>query len=150
MNDTQIALVQRSFAQVQPIAAPAAQLFYTRLFQLDPSLRPLFHGDLNAQGHKLMTALGMVVGGLTRLDALLPAIRALGARHAGYGVRDEHYATVGEALLWTLEQGLGEAFTPEVREAWSAAYAVLASVMSGADHAASPAEIPHASEHGLR
>ena len=129
MNSEQISLVQSSFNQVRPIAATAAELFYQRLFFLDPSLRPMFKGDMAHQGRMLMSMLGSAVNGLTQLDALVPVVRQLGARHAGYGVRDEHYATVGAALLWTLEQGLGDDFTPDVRKAWIRAYAVLSGTM---------------------
>jgi hemoglobin-like flavoprotein len=125
----QIALVRASFAQVLPIADAAAALFYDRLFALDPSLRPLFRGDLTAQGRALMGLLHEAVHGLDRLDRLVPDVRALGRRHAGYGVEDWHYATVASALLWTLERGRGAAFTPETRAAWTAAYALLATVM---------------------
>jgi hemoglobin-like flavoprotein len=128
----QIELVQASWKQVVPVAETAAQMFYGRLFFLDPSLRALFLGDMREQGRKVMAMLSYTVNGLTRLEALLPAIRALGRRHATYGVRPEHYYTVGAALLWTLEQGLGAAFTPAVREAWVAAYSVLASTMRDA------------------
>jgi hemoglobin-like flavoprotein len=128
----QVALVRASFAQVLPIADAAAALFYDRLFALDPSLRPLFRGDLRAQGRALMGMLRVAVNGLDRLDQIVPAVQALGRRHAGYGVRDEHYATVGAALLWTLERGLGAAFTPETRAAWAAAYTLLATVMQEA------------------
>ena len=127
-------LVQQTFAEVTPIADVAARLFYSRLFELDPSLEQLFTGDMEAQGRKLMQMLAVAVRGLDTLDKLVPAVRALGRRHVGYGVRDEHYATVGSALLWTLEYGLDEAFTPEVRDAWAAVYAVLADTMQqGAD-----------------
>ena len=129
MNSEQINLVQASFQQVRPIAPAAADLFYGRLFELDPSLRPMFKKDLDGQGRLLMTMLGSAVNGLTKLDVIVPVIRDLGNRHAGYGVRDEHYATVGGALLWTLEQGLGEAFTDDVREAWTCAYELLSDVM---------------------
>ena len=129
MNSEQINLVQSTFKDVHPIAAVAAELFYGRLFTLDPSLRPLFKGDMVHQGRMLMAMLNSAVNGLTNLDAMVPVVRQLGARHAKYGVRDEHYATVGSALLWTLEQGLGEKFTPEVREAWTVAYELLAGVM---------------------
>lgn len=129
MNSEQINLVQASFADVRPIAPVAAELFYNRLFTLDPTLRPMFKGDLVHQGRMLMAMLNSAVNGLTNLDVMLPVVRQLGARHTRYGVRDEHYATVGSALLWTLEQGLGEKFTPAVREAWTAAYELLASVM---------------------
>ena len=129
MNTEQIALVQSSFAQVTPISAAAAKLFYDRLFELDPSVRPLFKGDIEEQGRKLMQVIGFAVGSLKNTDALLPTVRALGERHGGYGVKDEHYDTVGTALLWTLEKGLGDAFTPPVREAWTETYTVLATVM---------------------
>jgi len=129
MNTQQITLVQQSFARVAPIADVAADLFYARLFELDPSLRLMFPTDLKEQKHKLMTTLTVVVNGLTRLEALVPAVRALGQRHAGYGVPPEHYQTVAEALLWTLEQGLGDAFTPDTKAAWIAAYTLLAQTM---------------------
>jgi nitric oxide dioxygenase len=132
MTPKQIILVQTSFEQVLPIAEQAAVLFYGRLFEIDPSLRPLFRGDMAEQGRKLMTTLKVVVNGLTRLEALVPAVEALGRRHAGYGIKDEHYNTVAAALLWTLEQGLGEAFTAEVRTAWVAAYTILSEVMIAA------------------
>jgi hemoglobin-like flavoprotein len=122
----QVELVQASFESVVPIADVAADLFYDRLFEIDPSLRPLFSTDLSDQKKKLMHMLTVAVRGLTRLDQVIPAVEALGARHVNYGVRDEHYATVGAALLWTLGQGLGEAFTPEVEAAWTAVYTVLA------------------------
>jgi hemoglobin-like flavoprotein len=129
MNSEQINLVQASFAEVRPIATVAAELFYTRLFVLDPSLRPLFKGDLAHQGRMLMAMINSAVNGLTQLDTMVPVVRQLGARHVKYGVRDEHYATVGSALLWTLEQGLGDKFTPAVSDAWAAAYDMLAGVM---------------------
>jgi len=129
MTPTQIDLVQRSFADVKPIAATAAELFYHRLFTLDPDLRRLFKGDMARQGQMLMSMIGAAVSGLKNLDALAPVVRQLGARHVGYGVKTEHYQTVGTALLWTLEQGLGDKFTPDVREAWTSAYGLQADVM---------------------
>ncbi|MCB0017050.1 MAG: hypothetical protein KDE09_04620 [Anaerolineales bacterium] len=132
MNRQQIRLVKESFALVEPIQAVAADLFYERLFQLDPWLRPYFRGDMAAQKQKLMTALAFVVAGLDRPDTLLPHIQAMGVRHAGYGVQPEHYDTVGAALLWTLGQRLGEQFTPAVAAAWAAAYDLLASTMRAA------------------
>ena len=129
MTPHQIELVQTSFAKVLPIAATAADLFYGRLFEIAPQVRRMFPDDLSEQKKKLMAMLGTVVAGLNRVDTLLPAVRALGRRHAGYGVTVEHYAPVGAALLWTLEKGLGEAFTAEVREAWAAAYGVLSQTM---------------------
>ena len=132
-TDRQRALVRESWAAVAPIAPTAAALFYARLFELDPTLRRMFgHADMAEQGKKLMQTLAVAVASLDRLDALVPAVEALGRRHVGYGVRDAHYATVGETLLWTLGQGLGAAFTGEVRDAWAATYATLAGVMQRA------------------
>ena len=132
-TDRQRALVRESWAAVAPIAPTAAALFYARLFELDPTLRRMFgHADMAEQGKKLMQTLAVAVASLDRLDALVPAVEALGRRHVGYGVRDAHYATVGEALLWTLGQGLGAAFTDETRDAWAATYATLAGVMQRA------------------
>jgi hemoglobin-like flavoprotein len=136
MTPEHITLVQRSFADVLPMADTAAALFYERLFVLAPTLRPLFHGDMREQGRKLMAMLQRVVAGLSRSDELVPIVRQLGVRHRGYGVKDAHYATVGAALLWTLEQGLGERFTPEVQAAWTSAYALLANTMRAAAAAA--------------
>lgn len=132
MNEVQIQLVQESFALVKPIASMAADLFYGRLFELDPALRPLFKGDLQEQKTKLMATLAFAVAGLDRPETILPTVQALGRRHVGYGVRPDHYDTVGAALLWTLAQGLGDRFTPEVEEAWVAAYTLLATVMQEA------------------
>lgn len=129
MTPQQIDLVQQSFARVQPIADAAAELFYDRLFSLDPSLRAMFRGDMKQQGRMLMSVLGIAVNGLRNLDTLAPVVRKLGARHVAYGVKTEHYQTVGAALLWTLEQGLGSFFTPDVRDAWATAYELLATVM---------------------
>jgi hemoglobin-like flavoprotein len=128
----QIALVQDSFANVVPIADQAAALFYEKLFELDPSVRPLFKGDMVEQGKKLMAALGVVVSNLKQPEKIIDTIQEMGRRHGEYGVKDEHYDTVGEALLWTLEQGLGSAFTPETRAAWGAAYGIVADTMKSA------------------
>ncbi len=132
MNNEQVKLVQESFAKVLPIADVAADLFYTRLFELDPSLRRLFPTDMAEQKHKLMLTLKFAVNSLSRLGDLVPVVQALGQRHAGYGVKNEHYNTVGAALIWTLEQGLGAAFTPEVKAAWIAVYTLLANTMQEA------------------
>ena len=132
MNKMQIQLVQESFELVKPITPIAADLFYGRLFELDPSLRPYFKGNLGEQKKKLMTTLTFVVAGLNRPETILPAVRALGQRHVGYGVQAVHYTTVGSALLWTLGQGLGEQFTLEVEAAWTAAYTLLANTMQEA------------------
>jgi hemoglobin-like flavoprotein len=132
MNEKQIALVQETWKKVLPIRDVAAQLFYGKLFELDPSLRDLFRGDMAEQGRKLMTMIGAAVAGLSRLDELVPTVELLGVRHTGYGVRDEHYNTVAAALLDTLHKGLGEAFTTEVKEAWVAVYSVLSFTMKNA------------------
>ena len=129
MTNEQITLVKDSFRQVAPIAETAAQLFYARLFELDPDLELLFKGNLSEQGRKLMQMLGLAVNSLDRMDQLLPVVRSLGTRHVSYGVRDKDYDTVGQALLWTLRKGLGDAFTPDVEAAWSNVYATLASAM---------------------
>jgi hemoglobin-like flavoprotein len=129
MTPDQIKLVQQSFAQVAPIAATAADLFYGRLFEIAPHLREMFPEDLTEQKKKLMAMLGTVVAGLDRFDALMPAVRRLGQSHAEYGVTSAHFAPVGVALLWTLKKGLGDAFTPEVREAWATAYSTLSQTM---------------------
>ena len=130
MTPAQISLVQNSFSQVVPIRDVAAGLFYDRLFALDPATRTLFtNSDMGAQGQKLMATIGTVVAGLGRPEAVVPAAQALARRHVGYGVTAAHYGIVGEALLWTLERGLGEGFTPEVRCAWVKVYGVLAATM---------------------
>jgi hemoglobin-like flavoprotein len=132
MTPENIALVKDSWRQVLPIQDTAARLFYGRLFELDPSLRPLFRGDMAEQGRKLMTMINMVVTSLDNLAPLLDAVEDLGRRHVAYGVTDAHYDTVGSALLWTLGKGLGEQFTPPVEAAWIEAYTTLASVMKQA------------------
>jgi len=128
----QVALVQNSFAAIAPIADDAAALFYRRLFELDPSLQAMFKGDMTEQRKKLMHMLTLAVKGLNRLEQLVPVVEDLGRRHVGYGVEDRHYETVGEALLWTLEKGLGPAFTPETKEAWVTVYGLLSTTMKAA------------------
>ena len=132
MNAEQIKLVQDSFEQVKPIADKAAEIFYTRLFQVAPHTRHMFKGDMRKQGAMLMSTLGLAVGSLNDLDKIIPAVRALGKRHAGYNVRFEHFAIVGDAFLWTLDQAFGPAFTPELKSAWTEAYLTLADVMQEA------------------
>lgn len=132
MTPQEVALIQQSWAKVAPIREVAAELFYNRLFELDPALKPLFRGDMKEQGRKLMSMLSTVVSGLTRLEAMVPAVQDLGKRHVAYGVEDRHYDTVGAALLWTLGTGLGDDFTPEVKAAWTTAYVTLAGVMKEA------------------
>jgi hemoglobin-like flavoprotein len=125
-------LVRESFAKVTPIAPAAAAMFYDRLFVLDPALRPLVKGDMAEQVRKLMSMIGAAVANLGKLDIIVPAVRDLGRRHAGFGVRQAHYDTVGTALVWTLEQGLGDDFTPATRQAWIEAYTILAGTMQQA------------------
>lgn len=129
MTPQQVGLVQASFAQVVPLGAQAGALFYRRLFQLAPEVQALFGADMEEQGRKLIAMLATVVNGLHRLDVIVPAAQKLAQRHVAYGARPEHYPVVGAALLDTLQAGLGEAFTPEVREAWVAAYGELSCVM---------------------
>jgi hemoglobin-like flavoprotein len=136
MTPQQVALVQQSFGKVVPIAPQAAEIFYARLFELAPQVRPLFKGDMAEQGRKLMAMLATVVAGLTRLDTIVPAAQKLAERHVAYGAKAEHYPVVGQALLDTLEKGLGADFTPEVREAWAQAYGLLSGVMIAAQEAA--------------
>lgn len=132
MTPQEIRLVRQSWEQVKPQRAQAASLFYNYLFDFDPMLRPLFRGDMVVQGQKLMTMITVVVNGLDRLDEILPLARELGQAHVGYGVRTLDYAAVGQALIWTLEQGLGSGFTPEVRAAWVKAYEALSGAMLSA------------------
>ncbi len=133
MTPHQISLVEESFRAVVPIRAAAAEIFYRRLFTLDPDLRRLFAGtDMAEQGRKLMASLAFVVHGLRSAESIVPAVEALARRHVGYGVRGGHYRTVGLALIATLEEGLGDAFTADVREAWLAAYGLLSGVMLAA------------------
>jgi nitric oxide dioxygenase len=129
MTPRQIELIQDTFAAVRPNDEAAADLFYSRLFEIAPEVRPMFRGDLKEQGRKLMATLAFVVAGLSRFDKLKAAVSKLGSRHASYGVQDQHYAAVAEALLWTLRQGLGASFTSEAEEAWTVAYTMLAGTM---------------------
>ena len=134
----QIVLVQSSFQQVAPISEIAAQLFYNRLFEIAPEVRPMFKGDMKEQGRKLMLMLSVAVNALNRLDTIVPALQDLGRRHVKYGVTKENYAIVGEALLWTLEQGLGDGFTPEVKDAWAATYGLVATTATDAAYSSEP------------
>jgi hemoglobin-like flavoprotein len=132
MTPEQVQLVKSSWAQVLPISDKAAELFYGKLFEMDPSLKPLFSGDMVEQGKKLMKMINTAVNGLDRLGEIVPAVQQLGVRHVSYGVKDEHYGTVGAALLWTLEAGLGDAFTEETKDAWATVYGILADTMKAA------------------
>ena len=129
MTPDQVKLVQDSFAKVAPISQKAAELFYGRLFEIAPQVRAMFPDDMTEQRKKLMATLAIVVQGLNNLDAILPAASALAKRHVSYGAEPAHYPVVGQALLWTLEQGLGPSWTPEVAAAWTGAYATLSGFM---------------------
>ena len=129
MDSKQISLVQDTFKMVAPIQETAAELFYNRLFEIAPSTKELFKGDMKEQGKKLMATIGIAVTSLTNLAAIVPTVQALGVKHVGYGVEDWHYDKVGEALLWTLGQGLGDVFTKEVEAAWTETYVTLATFM---------------------
>jgi hemoglobin-like flavoprotein len=139
MSPEQVKLVQDSFSKVEPIAMQAADLFYGRLFEIAPEVRPLFPSDLAEQKKKLMTMLATAVTNLHQVEKIVPAVQDLGRRHAGYGVKETHYQPVGEALIWTLNKGLGEAFTAPVKDAWLAAYTTLAGVMKEAAASVKPA-----------
>lgn len=132
MTPEKIALVKSTWEMVVPISDKAAELFYGRLFELNPDLESMFSGDMSEQGKKLMRMIGTAVNGLDRLDDIVPAVQQLGVRHIEYGVKDADYDTVGAALLWTLEQGLGEAFTNDVNTAWATVYGLLADTMKSA------------------
>ncbi len=132
MTPEQLVLIKESWAKVVPISDKAAELFYGKLFELDPSVKPLFKGNMEEQGKKLMKMINTAVNGLDRLEEIVPAVQQLGVRHVAYGVKDEHYDTVREALLWTLGAGLGDAFTEETKEAWATVYGVLADTMKSA------------------
>jgi len=129
MTPEQVTLVQESFAKVVPIADQAAVIFYDRLFEVAPQVKPMFTGDMAEQRRKLMAMLSTVVAGLSRLETILPAASALATRHVTYGAQPAHYPVVGSALLWTLEKGLGEAWTPDVADAWTEAYGTLSGYM---------------------
>jgi hemoglobin-like flavoprotein len=129
MTPDHVKLVQESFAKVAPISETAAVLFYDRLFDIAPKVRAMFPTDLTEQRRKLMATLAVVVGGLGNLESVLPAASALAKRHVSYGAKPEHYPVVGAALLWTLEKGLGDGWTPDVAEAWTAAYGTLSGFM---------------------
>jgi hemoglobin-like flavoprotein len=136
MTEEQQALIRDSFAKIAPSAEAVAAMFYGRLFELDPTLRPLFKGDMAAQGRKLMTMIATAVANLHQLNTVIPAVQHLGEQHLRYGVKDADYDTVGSALLWTLGQGLGDDFTPAMRQAWTECYVTLAGVMQAAARSA--------------
>lgn len=137
MTKDEIELVKSSWAKVVPISDVAAVLFYGKLFELDPTLKSMFSDDMEEQGKKLMMMINTAVIGLDSLEQIVPAVKAMGERHAGYGVADAHYDTVGEALIWTLGQGLGDDFTDEVKNAWLTTYKLISETMkAGAAEAA--------------
>ena len=142
LNNHQIDLVQTSFKQVAHIPDTVAELFYGRLFEIAPEVKPLFaRSDMKEQGRKLMQMLSVAVNSLKNIGAIVPAVKQLGKRHVHYGVTGEMYDIVGQALLWTLAQGLGEAFTEEVKDAWTAVYVLVAeTAIAGANEALQPQE----------
>ncbi|RLA03684.1 MAG: hemin receptor [Gammaproteobacteria bacterium] len=129
MSEHQIKLVQSTWQMIVPVKDQTAELFYRKLFLIAPEVRPLFKGDIKEQGTKLVNSINLVVNSLTHLEQVVPALQELGRRHIDYGVEADHYDIVAEALLWTLEQGLGEDFTDEVKEAWTIAYTIIATTM---------------------
>ena len=138
----QVKIVQDSFEKVKPIADTAADIFYERLFETTPELRSLFPADMADQKGKLMKTIGIAVNGLDKLDTIVPTVKALGAKHVDYGVKDSHYGNVGAALLYTLEAGLGEDWDLELKEAWTATYSIVSTTMiAGADEARSARQI---------
>ncbi len=132
MTPQEIKLVQESWAKVAPISETAAELFYGKLFELDPSVRSMFKGDMKEQGRKLMAILNTAVNALDKLDTIVPAVQDMGKRHVAYGVKDEHYDTVGAALIWTLDAGLKDDFTDDTKAAWVAVYTLVADTMKDA------------------
>ena len=135
MTPEQVELVKSTWKMVLPIADTAADLFYEKLFELDPEVRVLFDDDMAKQKKALMAMIGSAVASLHQIESIVPAVQQLGVRHVGYGVVEGHYATVGEALLWTLEQGLGDAWTPQVKAAWVETYTILSTTMLDAAQA---------------
>ena len=132
MTAEQVKLVKGSWSKVVPISATAAELFYGKLFELDPSVRAMFKGDMKEQGRKLMAILNTAVNALDNLETIVPAIQDMGKRHVTYGVKDEHYDTVGEALIWALAAGLNDDFTENTKAAWIAVYTLVADTMKAA------------------
>ncbi|RAI03618.1 hemin receptor [Acuticoccus sediminis] len=136
MTPEKVALVQESFKKVAPIAETAADIFYGRLFEQNPELTSLFPAEMAEQKKKLMKTLGVAVSNLHQVDTIVPVVEALGVKHVAYGVRDEHYDAVGAALLYTLEKGLGDAWTAELKDAWTETYVLVSTVMKNAAHKA--------------
>lgn len=132
MTPEQIKLVKDTWAQIVPIADKAVELFYCKLFELDPELKPLFKGNMQEQGQKLMATLNIAVNSIDKLDTLTPVLEQMGKRHVDYGVKNEHYDTVGSALIWTLARGLQESFTDDTKAAWMETYSLVANTMKAA------------------
>ena len=150
MTPEQKTLVKESWAKVVPIKETAAELFYGRLFEIAPEVKPYFKGDMKEQGQKLMAMLNTAVSGLDNIEAMIPALQDLGRRHVDYGVKDEDYDKVGAAFIWTLGQGLGEAFTDDIKEAWLVTYTTVADVMkAAAAEVAPPAPVKQSWWKGL-
>lgn len=138
MTPARVQLVRDTWALVLPIQQQAAALFYERLFQIAPEVQPLFRGDKVEQGAKLMAALNTLVLSLGRMEQMLPMARELAIRHVAWGVQPAHYEQVGQALLWTLRKGLGDAATPEVMTGWAEAYGELSGAMKAAAYGDAP------------
>jgi nitric oxide dioxygenase len=132
MTPEQAQIIKLTFAQVMRDRDRVGRMFYDRLFSIAPEVKPLFKGDIAEQSRKLMDTLALAVGMLRDMPTLVITLEGLARRHVGYGVKDEHYDKVGEALLWTLEKGLGDAFTAQVRDAWAALYVAVSQVMRSA------------------
>ena len=132
MTPEQVTMVQESFQKVVPIAGAAADLFYGRLFEIAPDVRPMFPEDIKEQKKKLIAMLATAVTNLHQVEKIIPAVADLGRRHVAYGVTAKHYEPVGAALLWTLEKGLGDEFTPLLKEAWTETFLTVAGVMQNA------------------
>ena len=128
----QTTIVQSSFRSVLPMSSSPGELFYKRLFEIDPAIAPLFKRGMKEQSEQFMRVLALAVGGLSSISTLAPMVKQLGARHAGYGVKPEHYDAFRRALLWMLAAILQDAYTEEVREAWSTAYSMIAGIMKEA------------------
>lgn len=139
MTPEQKELVKSSWAKVVPIQETAAELFYGRLFEVYPEVKPMFKGDMKKQGTMLMSMLNTAVNGLDNIEALVAPLKDMGARHAGYGVSDEDYGKVADAFLWALSQGLGDEFTDEVKQAWVVVYTIVAETMMAGAAEAAPA-----------
>ena len=133
MTKEEIILIKRTwklFREINPTVV--GDTFYSKLFLENPSVRKMFPKDMNQQYQKLIDMLSTIVGRLDNLEELSSDIAAMGQRHVAYGVKPAQYQKVGEALLWTLEQGLGKDFTPEVKDAWTKCYTSLADAMINA------------------